>query len=914
MTAALLALAFSAPAALAETVRDEFNAISYAGNDGTLSWSGSWQEFGEANGPASEVVAVVSSNRCVATNCLVIGGDWVSIDSLGALREANLAGATTATLTFTHRLRKFRNTNRTISLEVSANGGTSWTTLATWVMNGGAGEQYETFDISAFASANTQIRFIGSGTNARGLFYIDDIQIEHDGSAPHFAITHDGTGVNCQAENVTITAHDFLHAVFPSYAGTIVLSTSTGHGDWSLVSGSGIFTNAGGGSATYSYDPADAGVVVLGLRDTFSETLNIDVSDGALTEDPTEDPDLIFASAGFSFLADGLASAIGTQIGGKPSNLAPGAQLVELEAIRTSDLTGACEAALQGANAIELASTCVDPATCAGPRVNLNGVDITPNDFGAPLAYTSVTLDFGDDTDTTAPLVIAYPDVGRIQLQARYTLTPSGEDLLGASNVFVVRPFAFEITAPGNPGAILPTGLIFTAAGADFAAAARAVLWQAPDDANGDGRADGHDDLLPSNNAPLADNLSAISYGREAAPEAILLGANLVEPAGGADPGLGGTTTIAAFAAGSGSAPAVFFDEVGIAELSSGVADGDYLGLGAAETAGILGRSGPVGRFTPDHFDVGVDTAPVFQTTCDPGGFTYTGQPFVYAQSPVLRVTARSARDTQTANYTVPWWKITNASLGARTYASDPAAPEGLDTTGLPPTGTDPLIVDLGDGSGTLTFDAGTGLRFDRSAPVAPFDAEIALSIDVIDADGVIYPGNSFQIGTPAPGGGIGFTSSKEMRYGRVAIENAYGSELVTLPVPLRAEYFEGTGFVPNRDDGCTLIATANVGTTARSPVALATTPSVSNAPLLAGDAGLTLSPPGQEGTADLLVNLAGPDLGTPWGVITSAGLPWLQYDWSTGGAGPPDENPTSRATFGIYAGQRPVIFRRELY
>jgi hypothetical protein len=48
--------------------------------------------------------------------------------------------------------------------------------------------------------------------------------------------------------------------------------------------------------------------------------------------------------------------------------------------------------------------------------------------------------------------------------------------------------------------------------------------------------------------------------------------------------------------------------------------------------------------------------------------------------------------------------------------------------------------------------------------------------------------------------------------------------------------------------------------------------------------------------------------------VITSAGLPWLQYDWSTGGAGPPDENPTSRATFGIYAGQRPVIFRRELY
>jgi MSHA biogenesis protein MshQ len=197
---------------------------------------------------------------------------------------------------------------------------------------------------------------------------------------------------------------------------------------------------------------------------------------------------------------------------------------------------------------------------------------------------------------------------------------------------------------------------------------------------------------------------------------------------------------------------------------------------------------------------------------------------------------------------------------------------------------------------------------------VAPFDAEISLSIDVIDTDGVVHPGNSFQIGAATPGGGIGFTSSKAMRYGRVTIENAHGSELAALPVPLRAEYFEGAGFVPNRDDGCTSIALANVGTTARSPAALATAPSLANVPLVAGEAGLTLSPPGQEGTADLLVNLAGPDVVTPWGVITSAGLPWLQYDWTTGGAGPPVENPTSRATFGIYAGQRPVIFRRELY
>jgi hypothetical protein len=1203
MAASLLALALSAAPALGETVRDEFNAISYAGDNGTLSWSGPWQELGELNGPTSGRVRVLASNRCAATNCLRIGGAGVDINGRGAEREADLSGTPTATLTFHRRLQN--NSSGSIILSISSDGGGSWTVLRSFPLTGSQNAFNETIDISAWASANTRIRFLGSGSNVNAYLYLDNAQIEYFPGPPHFAIAHDGSGVtchveevaisahtgahavdvgytgeisiststahgdwslltgagalvnlgngtgsyvfdpadggqvtlgflstfgetlnvhvtdgtrsedaaedpdltvtggatgtfrdefgavsyanqdgteswsgdwievdaagagpgagnarvsgdelvledypdtgidtsvereanlaafssatfsfdfrttfrvdandsvfvevsddggaswallenitgitgsfsgsrsydvtpyrtpntrvrfrvnglngsggticcygdaneefraddvkiavdgpafcgpdhfsiehdgsavNCQAERVTITAHDLLHAVDPTYTGAIAISTSTEHGDWSLVSGSGTLANAGGGRATYSYEPSDAGVVVLGLRDTFSETLEISVSDGAVVEDPFEDPDLLFASTGFSFLADGLASAIGSQIGGKPSNLAPGAQLLELEAVRTSDLTGACEAALQGANPIELAFTCVDPATCAGTRVSVNGVDVTPNHLGSPLVYIPVDLDFGDETDSTAPLVIAFPDVGLIQLHARYALTPSGEDLLGASNAFVVRPFAFEITAPGNPGGILPTGPIFTSAGADFDAGARAVLWQAADDTDGDGRADGHGDLLCSNNAPLADNLPAISYGREAAPEAVLLAANLVEPAGGVDPGLGGATTIAAFAAGSGSTPAVFFDEVGIAELLSGVADGDYLGLGAASTAGILGRSGALGRFTPDHLDVVIDTAPVFQTGCDTGGFTYTGQPFVYAQAPVLRVTARSARNTQTANYTATWWKLTSASLGGPTYASDPGAPAGLDTTGLLPAGTDPLIVDLGDGSGTLTFDAGAGLRFDRSAPVGPFDAEIALSIDVQDGDAVVYAANPFQIGAPASGAGIAFTTGKEMRYGRVAIENAYGSELTALAVPLRAEYFEGTGFVPNREDGCTSIAASNVGTTARSPVALATAPSVAKAPLLAGDAGLALSAPGQAGTADLLVNLDGPDVGTPWGVIISAGLAWLQYDWTTGGAGPPDQNPAARASFGIYAGQRPVIFRRELY
>lgn len=224
------------------------------------------------------------------------------------------------------------------------------------------------------------------------------------------------------------------------------------------------------------------------------------------------------------------------------------------------------------------------------------------------------------------------------------------------------------------------------------------------------------------------------------------------------------------------------------------------------------------------------------------------------------------------------------------------------------------MILDLGNGTGTLTFSAGSGLRFDRSGPVAPFAAELSLGIAVIDADGVAYASNPFQLGSATPGSGIAFSSGKTMRYGRLTLGNAHDSELVTLAVPLRAEYYDVSGFVVHTDDGCTSIGSANFGTTARSPAGLATTPAIANVPLSCGDAGLTLSAPGQTGYADLLVNLSAVDVSTSWGIITGADLPWLQFDWTSDGTGLPDDDPTARATFGIYPGQHPVIFRREIY
>ena len=64
-------------------------------------------------------------------------------------------------------------------------------------------------------------------------------------------------------------------------------------------------------------------------------------------------------------LADGVNAAIGNQIAGKSSATAPGTQALTLAAVRTSDSTGVCQAALGGAQTVSMAYECISPATCA---------------------------------------------------------------------------------------------------------------------------------------------------------------------------------------------------------------------------------------------------------------------------------------------------------------------------------------------------------------------------------------------------------------------------------------------------------------------------------------------------------------------------------------------------------------------
>lgn len=747
----------------------------------------------------------------------------------------------------------------------------------------------------------------------------------------HFAINYltgaSGTGVNCQAEALTIEAHDASHNLITTYTGTVTLGASTANGDWSKT---GTASDAFGtltagasdsGTATYTFNATDSGSIILNFKDTHTEIVNLNTVDSLISETSNsavanDDYQIDFAATGFNFLATtppsttAIKNTIGTQISGKPSNIAPSIQSLELQAIKTSDETGACEAAFTGATPIEIAFECIDPLSCTGDKLFISadgGTTFDQMDGTPELTYTSITdFDFGNATDTTAPLIIRYDDAGKIKLHARKILTPSTEQMIGASNEFVVRPFAFYTTITGNPAATSPLGAAFTSAGIDFSVNTRAVLWQsADDDGSGgigvanDGIADGHEiaDTDPSNNVNLADNTVANNYGQEITTEQVLLSSLLDQPAGGNDPVLDDSSAngrrITSFTVGTGigTSTTINYDEVGIIELYTSVNDGidsNYLGIGLAETAKILGRSGYVGRFTPHHFDT------ILTDGCTNVlplvSFTYSGEP-ITVQTKAMYF---SAAPNITQNYTGGFAK--NVTLSS--------------TTGVAGSfnGTENILAaDFVNGS-YIKNDVAYTFTAKESAPDASF------TIRATDVEGITSNDPAANEGTT------------DLRSGRTRIENAFGSELSDLPVPARVEFFNANGFEINTDDTCStvtafltdigadliLVGTGLAGETciwdddAESGADNCTNPAILpglaisqfEEPPVAGSFNLNLLAPGANNTGDIGITFTSPT--------------WLQFDWD--GNGTHDNDPTGVASFGLYRGDDRIIYWREVF
>jgi MSHA biogenesis protein MshQ len=810
-------------------------------------------------------------------------------------------------------------------------GGINVPTGMTSANAGGTGAGPNGLFIGAFTEALTASTATGTlqstaNSSAANIGISLALQSAAGATPDHFAISDAGTAVNCQASPVTITAHSATHTVVSTTA-TIMVSTSTTHGDWSLAAGAGSFAPgaANSGMATYTYVTADSGAVTLSLKDTYAETVTINVAAGSVTQTSgsaigSEQPQLTFVSSGFRITnGNNVGVTIATQIAAKSST-----QTLALQAVRTDTNTGACTAVFAN-NAtvnVSFAYQCNNPTSCvAGQTLAFTNNSITTNipsnANGSVSTYTTppVSLKFST-ANAEAPFSFSYSDVGQITLYARYFIPlgssgpDSGNTMIGSSQ-FVVQPSNFLLTnikcatfgagtcstalgAPGNnPGATLATDPAFIQAGQAFSTTVTAKNFA---------------------------GAATPNYGQEIAPPGVTLSANLILPVGGNAPALNNGLGFVSFSAGIATGTTFNWPEVGIITLTPGVAN--YLGSGAVTGT----ASGNVGRFIPNAFTA-VPNTPLFGTFCakdlagNPlpgGGFSYLGQPLTFTLPPVLTVTALSATGSTARNYTGAFFKLTNSTLTGRTYTPTPASP-ALDSSGIS-TATDPAIIDLGSvpataalsGQATLTFGmgTGTGLLFTRLAAVAPFNANISLSINVKDSDGIAAP-NPVSFGSA-----IGFIPSAAQYYGRLALRDAVGSELLDLPMALTTQYYVSTtqGFTTNTNDSCTTLATPSI---ALSNFLLPLTSACvrdSGKPGASGvgcpvAAPLPYNAKASSGNFNLVFAAPGSGFNGTMTVIGTAPA-WLQYAW-TGGA---NKNPTGIAAFGVFSGQASRVYQREVY
>lgn len=153
------------------TVRDNFTTVSYSNNDGTVNWSGDWQELNDDGSPVfdpNQAMGISDGQlyvRRIASGLTVI------------YRDANLSGATSATFSFDYTTVNLEDGD-VLRVAVSPDGGSSWVVLEALE---GAGSGSRSYDITAFMGSITRVAFYPSlGLDFGEYFIFDNVEIAFD--------------------------------------------------------------------------------------------------------------------------------------------------------------------------------------------------------------------------------------------------------------------------------------------------------------------------------------------------------------------------------------------------------------------------------------------------------------------------------------------------------------------------------------------------------------------------------------------------------------------------------------------------------------------------------------------------------------------------------------------------------------
>jgi len=731
----------------------------------------------------------------------------------------------------------------------------------------------------------------GGSTNIHeigGLEVCAALPIDSYGSPDHYEIIHDGSGVTCGSETVTIKA--CMDSACSSLSSEQVTLDFQGNG--STIS-SRTFT----GSETFSFNHTTAETLGLSIDNESAPAKNATKCDSG----PSTSCDILFADAGFRFYANSSHNLIGTQVSGKPSNVAPSAQSLTLRAVRTNTDTGACEAAIEGTTAVDLAYECNNPTTCtASDLLSFTGASttmISRNDDGASLGYSSVDMEF--DANGEAPFLFNYADAGRITLHARKSVAANEPEpafeLIGQSNAFWVSPAKLLVTAKNSVGneinGVSSGSSTIHKAGVDFDLVVTAVNSSGAITPN---YQPGQNQFQLARTAPTTGTDGSLTYSTGNSMSSALSPAY-------------NNIYLETFNAGVSSYSAANYSEVGLLNLD--LQDSNYGGEGIT----VPGDAIDIGRFTPDHFIVtGVNGA--FDESCGTG-FTYIGQDFGYDNSvalPSLTIVAKNKANATTQNYTDTNFLKLQPSGVARVF---PTADSRNGKSGVPLNATMPSVFQgsilggasagLNEGEVKFTFNSADSYQYTKNvnSEIVNFNTDLVIAVTgVIDVDSVTANNLSSALEIKP--------AEIDIRYGRWVMQNVFGPETENLVMPGYMEYLDSaTGsYVVNTADSCTELDAIAPSGSSPFPGSIVditlgsgTTDLNCNYPLVAGEADMLFTAPdaGNTGSVDIDVDLSS--------------LPWLRYNWDGSVDGSLEDHAGASVTFGQFRGHDRIIYWREI-
>ncbi len=184
--------------------KDTFTTNSFSNNEGTLSWSGAWIESDVAGSGVS------SGNVTVGTpyaGYLILRDSPDTGTQPSAARQVNLSGFASATLKVDFHVKGVESDDAVV-IEVSKDGGATYTALETLTGFSGTYISSRTYDISAYIASNTRIRFRVSNNfgGSDDLFKVDAVQIDAGCTPQTFSLGDrvwkdtDGDGVQDASE------------------------------------------------------------------------------------------------------------------------------------------------------------------------------------------------------------------------------------------------------------------------------------------------------------------------------------------------------------------------------------------------------------------------------------------------------------------------------------------------------------------------------------------------------------------------------------------------------------------------------------------------------------------------------------------------------------------------------------------